>query len=368
MPGSPLAALLNNLEAPVAGAIGVVSGDIEGGNWLKRLGVFASDQFLYEGRDNDLVANTDAMFHGARRAVAGYVFDRGADVSHFNYFRNPRTRAALVSWFSAPPEKLLETFHELPVGEFAPVPMLRSMQKRSGTDQPIVFVLPGIMGSHLNVGERAVWLHYLALLRGALGDLADVDAANVRPVALVGDGYRELCESLANSHEVIPFAYDWRRSVTDAARLLAGEVESALTRTRQPVRIVAHSTGGLVVRAMIAEQPGLRDRICERDGARLVLLGTPNRGSYDIVEALLGTATSIQQLPLLDLEHDTAAIVDIVREVPPGFWSCFRTRSADSEANHWTKCREQRKGSAKPTEERLAAARKTPTRSTRTRR
>ena len=47
----------------------------------------------------------------------------------------------------------------------------------------------------------------------------------MRPVALVGDGYRELCESLANSHEVIPFAYDWRRSVTDAARLLAGEVE-----------------------------------------------------------------------------------------------------------------------------------------------
>ncbi len=161
-----------------------------------------------------------------------------------------------------------------------------------------------------------MWLHYLALLRGALGDLADVDAANVRPVALVGDGYRELCESLANSHEVIPFAYDWRRSVTDAARLLAGEVESALTRTRQPVRIVAHSMGGLVVRAMIAEQPGLWDRICERDGARLVLLGTPNRGSYDIVEALLGTATSIQQLALLDLEHDTAAIVDIVAKFP----------------------------------------------------
>ncbi len=96
MPGSPLVALLNNLETPATGAIGVVSGDIEGGNWFKRIGVFATDRFLYEGRDNDLVVNTDAMFHGARRAVAGYVFDRGADVSHFNYFRNPRTRAALV--------------------------------------------------------------------------------------------------------------------------------------------------------------------------------------------------------------------------------------------------------------------------------
>ena len=302
IPKSPLVALLNNLTAPAVGAMGVIAGDIEGGNWLKRIGVFASDHFIYEARDNDLVVNTDAMFHGARRDVAGYVFDQGADVSHFNYFRNPRTRAALVELaLRRRPGSRPPTFHELVAGEFEPVPMLRSMQTRAGADQPIVFVLPGIMGSHLNIGDREVWMHYLALLRGGLGDLADVNATNVRPVALVGDGYRELCEFLQNSHEVIPFAYDWRRSVTDAARLLAVEVDNALRRTRQPVRIVAHSMGGLVVRAMIAERPDLWDRICERDGARLVMLGTPNRGSHDIVEALLGTSATVQQLALLDL-------------------------------------------------------------------
>ena len=266
--------------------MGVIAGDIESGNWLKRLGVFASDHIIYEARDNDLVVNTDAMFHGARRDLAGYVFDQGGDVSHFNYFRNPRTRAALVDWLAAPAGDRPPTFHELTSDEFEPVPMLRSMQTRAGADQPIVFVLPGIMGSHLNIGDREVWLRYVALLRGGLGDLADVDAVKVRPVALVGDGYRELCEFLQNSHEVIPFAYDWRRSVTDAARLLAVEVDNALRRTRQPVRIVAHSMGGLVVRAMIAARPDLWDRMCERDGARLVMLGTPNRGSHDIVEAL----------------------------------------------------------------------------------
>ncbi|MDT0551224.1 esterase/lipase family protein, partial [Streptomyces lonegramiae] len=143
--------------------------------------------------------------------------------------------------------------------------------------------------SHLNVGEREVWMRYLALLRGGLGDLADVTAENVRPVALVGDGYRELCEFLQNTHEVIPFAYDWRRSVTAAAHLLIVELENALRRTQQPVRIIAHSMGGLVVRAMIAQAPDLWDRICKRDGGRLIMLGTPNRGSYDIVESLLGT-------------------------------------------------------------------------------
>ncbi len=180
MPQSPLVALLNNLEAPALGAMGVIAGDIEGGNWLKRLGVFANDHIIYEARDNDLVVNTDAMFHGARRDLAAYVFDQGGDVSHFNYFRNPRTRASLVDWLAAPTGERPPTFHELEADEFEPVPMLRSMQTRAGADQPIVFVLPGIMGSHLNIGDREVWLHYVALLRGGLGDLADVDATNVR--------------------------------------------------------------------------------------------------------------------------------------------------------------------------------------------
>ncbi len=154
----------------------------------------------------------------------------------------------------------------------------------------------------------------------------------MRPVALVGDGYRELCEFLQDSHEVIPFAYDWRRSVADAARLLAVEVENALRRTRQPVRIVAHGMGGLVVRAMIAAQPDLWDRMCARDGARLVMLGTPNRGSHDIVEALLGTSATVQQLALLDLAHDKADIAAHRGEVPGRARAAARQRAATS--NH----------------------------------
>ena len=243
MPTSPLVALLNNLGTSAAGAVGVISGDIEGGNWLKRLGVFASDRFLYEGRDNDLVVNTDAMFHGARYAVAGYVFDRGADVSHFNYFRNPRTRAALLSWLAATTDKPPGPFLELKPGEFEPVPMLRSMQTRDSIDEPIVFVLPGIMGSHLSVGKRDVWLHYLALLRGG----SATSPTWMRPTCGRSPSTATATASSSNrqgSHEVIPFAYDWRRSVTDAARLLASEIDNALKRTRQPVRIVAPAWAG----------------------------------------------------------------------------------------------------------------------------
>ncbi|MBU8817758.1 CHAT domain-containing protein [Mycolicibacterium goodii] len=332
MPGSPLVALLNNLTAQ--GAMGVIAGDIEGGNLLKRIGVFASDQIIYGSRDNDLVVNTDSMFHGAGRALSGYVFDQGSDVSHFAYFRNPRTRGALTEWLVAADGTWPSTFRKIDPGVLEPVPMQRSPQARTTADRPIVLVLPGIMGSELSVGEREVWMRYLALLRGGLGDLGDVAAANVRAVSLVGDGYRELCEFLQSSHEVIPFAYDWRRSVTAAARLLAAEVESALRRTPKPVRIIAHSMGGLVVRAMIAQFPELWDRICERDGGRLVMLGTPNRGSHDIVESLLGTDATVQKLAMLDLTHSTREVVEIIAGFP-GVLELLPHDEQYFTASHW---------------------------------
>jgi CHAT domain-containing protein/pimeloyl-ACP methyl ester carboxylesterase len=316
MPTSPLVAFLNDADEEAAGVLGVVAGDIEGGGWLKRLGVFLTDHALYENKDNDLVVNTDSMFHGARRGAAYYVFDQGADVSHFNYFKNERTRASLLAWLGAKPGEIPPGFSAIGEGEVEPVPMLRSMQTRAGVMQPIVFVLPGIMGSHLTVGESRVWLNYLALLAGGLGDLSDIETKNIQPASLIGDYYRKLCEHLANSHEVIPFAYDWRKSVGDTAKLLAAEVEKALGRSTHPVRLLAHSMGGLVARAMIAQRPEIWDRICNRDGGRFVMLGTPNRGSHTIIEALLGSATTIQQLALLDISHSTFDITRIIARFP----------------------------------------------------
>ena len=316
MPSSPLVAFLNAAGEEANGVLGVVAGDIEGGSWLKRLGVFLTDHGIYESRDNDLVVNTDSMFHGARRGTAYYVFDQGADVSHFNYFRNDRTRAALAGFLAASPGEAPAAFSTLPEGELEPVPMLRSLQTRAGAAQPIVFVVPGIMGSHLAAGDQQVWLSYKALAMGGLGQIADLKSPTVKPTSLIGDYYRRLCDYLANSHEVIPFAYDWRKSVGDAAIQLAAELDKALARSAQPVRILAHGMGGLVVRAMIAEKPDLWEDICKREGGRFVMLGTPNRGSHAMVEALLGTGTTVRQLALLDVTHRAHDITAIMAGFP----------------------------------------------------
>ena len=93
---------------------------------------------------------------------------------------------------------------------------------------------------------------------------------------------------------MIPFAFDWRRPIEDEARRLADAVDAALTRARrasQPVRIVAHSMGGLVARTMQLERPETWERMMARDGARLLMLGTPNGGSWAPMQMLSGDDT-----------------------------------------------------------------------------
>ena len=312
VPQSPLVALLNHPDIAASGDLGVIAGDIEGGNWFKRLGVFMTDTFFYENQDNDLVVNTNSMFYGVPRGTGSrYIFDQGSDVSHFRYFRNARTRQLLVQSITSSGNHWPPEFRSLEEARVDPVPMLRSIQTRSGASQPVVFVLPGIMGSELQADGKDVWMSYLRLLRGHIEKIA-IDAPKVTVTGLVSSYYRALCDYLADSHEVVPFGYDWRHSITLAASQLADEVKKVVKRTHEPIRFIAHSMGGLVVRRFIHDNPELWTTLCERKGARFIMLGTPNRGSYDMVESLSGMAKTVKQLALLDVTHSMSEIVAIV--------------------------------------------------------
>lgn len=317
MPESPLVALLNGVTG-AGGELGVIAGDIEGGNWLKRIAVFISDRFIYEQRDNDLVVNTDSMFYGARRGTQEYyVFDQGSDVSHFKYFQNLHTRIKLVQWLQSSAGQLPDGFTPFaPEQVVTPVPMQRALQIGKDVPRSVVFVLPGIMGSQLERKNDRIWLDYPDLMVGGLGKIKDIDDSTIKVTGLLGEYYDNLCTYLADSHQVLPFAYDWRKSIRAAAAALAREVGAVLNNTTQPVRFIAHSMGGLVVRRFIADHGDLWSKVCARPGGRFVMLGTPNRGSYSMVESLLGAARTVRQLALLDLTHDLQRVVDIIGGFP----------------------------------------------------
>jgi len=95
IPDSPLVRWLNASDAAIPGALRVVAGDIEGDSVISWLKTLLADAFYWTG--NDLVVQTRSMYGGARRtAGATFLFDHGAQVSHFNYFHNDRTADAIV--------------------------------------------------------------------------------------------------------------------------------------------------------------------------------------------------------------------------------------------------------------------------------
>jgi tetratricopeptide (TPR) repeat protein len=301
MPTSPLVRILNRPGQATSADLHVVGGDIAGDTAWSSLEALVTD--LYYREDNDLVVNTPSMFGGAERTgVIRYWIDTGGGVDHFHYFRNPDTASRVVAALVHPDADVFHSLEKKP-SEITP----DDYRKRTAAPQPLVIVLPGIMGSTLRAGDNAVWMNYLALAAGGLADL-DMSAANIEPYGLVADSYQRLLRYLSQTHEVIPFPYDWRKTITDSAARLRSVLAQAVAKAEaqhQPVRIIAHSMGGLVVRAMLADPDGqqLWKRMCANPGARFIMLGTPNGGSHAITSMLIGRDALVKKLALIDFRH-----------------------------------------------------------------
>jgi pimeloyl-ACP methyl ester carboxylesterase len=313
LPDSPIAQLLRDAPVQPDVTMAVIAGDIQGGNLLMRLGVLLTDFLFFERDDNDLVVNTGAMLAGiAPHASARVLFDRSADVSHFRYFANVGTRSALRDWLVRDDPAALEAFQPLP----SPADYAAALQKASrdaqATDRPVVVLLPGVMGSHLRAGAKdRVWFDPLDIAAGGLDKIA-WGKPGIEAEELFGMFYGDLCDRLTDSHRVERFAYDWRQPLDVLGERLGEFLARLMKQTEQPIRLVAHSMGGLVVRACIYRRRPVMDALMARDGARLLMLGTPHQGAHSMVENLLGKGDTLRTLVRLDVKHSMQQVLDIV--------------------------------------------------------
>ena len=167
-----------------------------------------------------------------------------------------------------------------------------------------VVLLPGIMGSHLSVvesngDEDHVWISLWRMIKGDMKRLrlapdgkTNLNGEEVKATGLIGWYYALALETL----QAVPFPYDWRISVCETADRLKDFIESKLTDgtfdKNRPIHFVAHSMGGLVVRNLIRQHKDLWDKY----NGRLVMLGTPNSGSFAAIQTLMGKNSFVRNL------------------------------------------------------------------------
>ncbi len=311
MPESPFIRLTNSRLTTSNADLSVIAGDIEAQGLFQSLAVLVTNLFYLQ--KHDLVVNTSAMSGGMpRKDGVRQSFHQGGEVSHFRYFANADSVQKLISGLSrtegsnAGFTPLLEATREIPA---------RSIARRGGEGGPICFVLPGVFGSHLEVGRHLIWIDLFNLALGRMNKLRIHRDAN--PVSLHASTYGDIVDTLSRTHTVIPFAYDWRQSLQDSADRLAEAIREQMAQHPQTtIRLLAHSMGGLLARTMIARHPELWAKMGERDGSHLLMLGTPNHGSWAIPSLFLGHERLSRMLAAIDLKNSHEELLTLLTGFP----------------------------------------------------
>ncbi len=173
------------------------------------------------------------------------------------------------------------------------------------------------MGSQLGVERPAplppdiVWLDPLDIHAGRLAALRLPARGRIVPLGLVLFSYLRLKLYLrSRGFAVDAHDYDWRLPVARLGRQLAARLHAARGKR---VTLVAHSMGGLVARAALA-QPGTSHV------ERAVLLGTPHFGSFAAVQALRGTYAVVRKVARLDARSSAE---ELASRVFSGFPSLY---------------------------------------------
>src|SRR5262249_48341950 len=138
------------------------------------------------------------------------------------------------------------------------------------------------------------------------------ESSRIAPLGVVLFAYLKLKLKLRIAGIDADFcAYDWRRDLGTIARAVGARLATERAREVHPV---CHSMGGLVARVLLRQG-------AERIG-KVVMLGTPNFGSFVPVQALTGTHALVDKLALVDLFHDRSELCQIFSSFP-GLYACL---------------------------------------------
>jgi pimeloyl-ACP methyl ester carboxylesterase len=231
---------------------------------------------------------------------------------------------SLVTGAHAP--ALREYFGDTAYGELR---RLAKSGKTPRSDAARVLIIPGIMGSRLgrptleDRSRRVVWIDPVSIGRGEIRALQLPGGQDLRPMGVLLHAYARLQLSLhAAGIAAQLHAYDWRLGLDELGSALAERIRA----DNRPVVLVGHSMGGMVARMAAALLP-------RRLVRKLVLIGTPNFGSYAPVQAFRGTYPFVRRVTLLDPVHTPEVLAAEVFKTFPGLYQLLPPRERLRGAN-----------------------------------
>jgi CHAT domain-containing protein len=351
-PDSPFIELLNNpvSEVSLDNSIAIISGNCNVKINLKALLIIASK--LFYRQDNDLIVNTRSMYQSGKREegkLIQYFFDEGAEVDHFHYFLNKRTNEALALALKAPEDALIPTFTQLQQSSVEELERNALLKLDGGQvfrntvtgTKPIVVLLPGIMGSNLAQNGDLVWIKYGQFITGKLSKL-NINSPNINAPSLIRTSYKSIVDHLSETYDVVTFPYDWRLQLRTRAKLFDTKIKELL-KYNQPIKIIGHSMGGVLVRDFIVNHKQTWDTLNASAGFKLIFLGAPLGGSFRIPSVLFGYDSLITKLAKIDLFHTKKELLGVFSKLP-GLLSLLPLTTEPendfSKSDTWSKMRE----------------------------
>lgn len=316
-PESPFIKILNSpaaktiIDTPLA----VVSGNCGVDFSLKGLKVLASKLFFLQ--NNDLVVNSESMYLGSKRKdKVQFFFDHGDNVDHFHYFSNKKTTDAILLALKSEPGEPIPGFEVFDPTSTKQLRKLEGGVLLSDTitgKRSIVILLPGIMGSNIGDDDDLTWINYGKFLTGGLMDMNDL--TKMKASSLVNTAYGDLKAYLSEKYDVRTYPFDWRKSLSETALEFEDEVKQ-LMKFRQPIKIVAHSMGGVLVRDFMVLARNTWEELQKSKDFRLVFLGSPLGGSFRIPNVIFGKDSIIKKLALIDICHNKQTLIGMFSQMP----------------------------------------------------
>ncbi|MEP7321605.1 MAG: alpha/beta hydrolase, partial [Saprospiraceae bacterium] len=315
--------LINRPQVILKNQLIVVEGDSEIGKnfWRSILVVFSN---LYYREANDFVVNTGSMRYGALRE-SGLQFFKSQDdtTSHFNYFKNENTQQALLDALTTPVGQSIKRFETRSSGEIDRGVFVDLFKKYKAVSynqisgsKPVIILIPGVMGTHLRIDNKIVWLDLSEIGKGRMiGDLQPDTTVDTNYI--IGEFYDKLVKFLQPTYDVYTFGFDWRLSLAQSAGKLDALIKEINNKIKgQSISIIAHSMGGLVVRDMMRLHEANWKQFSSDKNSRVILLGTPWSGSHLIMEVFTGHLSRVRQINLLDTHHDLNQLIQLFNSYP----------------------------------------------------